>query len=135
MGTSRNSPRSIWTDNGEVCARSFVASFPYTEPARAAPEAVSYQPVADEGTGRLPLCVIEAALQAIPPIIGGGQRNRWLDVAQSCRDAHPDSFHLFDQWQRQSARYEKSDSSVWDTLRPPSPGSYKSLLSQAKHAD
>jgi AAA domain/RepB DNA-primase from phage plasmid/Primase C terminal 2 (PriCT-2) len=121
--------------NSEVCPQSFAASFPYTEPASEPPEPVSYQPVTDDGNGKLPLCVIEAALQAIPPISGEGQRDLWLDVAQACRDAHPDSFPLFDQWQRQSNRYEKSDSKVWATLKPPSPGSYKSLLAHAKRAD
>jgi hypothetical protein len=67
--------------------------------------------------------------------MGGKQRNLWLDIAQACRDAHSDSWPLFDQWQRQSDRYAKSDSKVWNTLKPPSKGSYLSLLAHAKRAD
>ena len=93
------------TDNGEVCGKSFAASFVYAEPPKASPGRITFQPVTDDGGGKLPLCVIEAALAAIPPIMGGGQRKLWLDLSQGCRDAHPDSWSLFDQWQRQSNRY------------------------------
>ena len=109
-----------------MCGQSFRASFVYEEPPQAAPGPVTYQPVTDDRTGELPLGVIEAALAgAIPPIMGEKQRNLWLDVAQGCRDAHPDSWSLFDQWQRQSNRYNpKVDSTGWPFTREPSTGSY-----------
>jgi RepB DNA-primase from phage plasmid len=49
-------------DNGDVCANSFAASFACAEPPRAAPGPHTYRPVSDDGSGKLPLCVVEAAL-------------------------------------------------------------------------
>ena len=127
--------------NRDVCAKSFAASFMPVEPPRAVPERTHGslqqlpQPATDDGSC-LPLCVIEAALEAIPPIMGPGQRNLWLDIAQACRDAHPGSFNLFDQWQSHSDRYDpKKDLKDWPIAKSPSIGSYKSLLAHAKRAD
>ena len=124
------------TDNGEVCGKSFAASFVYVEPPKAAPRALTHPPVTDDGSGKLPLCVIEAALAAIPPVMGRGHRNLWLDLSQGCRDAHPDCWPLFDKWQSRSNRYDPDvDSDGWPFTREPSTGSYKSLLGHAKRAD
>ena len=75
-------------------------------------------------------------MATIPPIIGAGKRNIWLDVAQACRDANLNSFHLFDDWQRGSDRYDKADSKSWPRgLKQPSNGSWLSLLRHAKLGD
>jgi hypothetical protein len=123
-------------DNAEVCRDSFTASFCSQHRPEALPEGMpNYQPISNDGLGKMPIYVIEAALDAIPPIMGTGKRNLWLDLSQACRDAHPDSFPLFDLWQQRSDRYDSTDSVGWPITKEPSPGSYKSLLSQAKRAD
>jgi hypothetical protein len=118
--------------NGEVCTDSFRASFPFVEPVQPMPPPID--PAVDGG-GNVPLDVIEAALNAIPPLNGKGNRDTWLDIQQCARDANPNSFALVDAWQRQSNRYDPSDSCGWELKTEPRHGCYLGLFKLAKDND
>jgi hypothetical protein len=96
------------TGNGEGCHQSFVTSFPPARAIRTGARAGELSPGTDDGFGKLPLCVVEAVLATILPVMDAERRNHSLDISQACRDAHPDCRLAFDQWQRQSDRYHKS---------------------------
>ena len=74
------------------------------------PPKIVRDPMQDTG-GNVPLKVIEAAFDAIPALVGNGNRDIWLDISQCARDANPNSFAEFDTWQRGSDRYNPKEDS------------------------
>jgi hypothetical protein len=62
------------TGNSDVCKDSFAASFPYTEPTVAMPPIIVRNPLPD-ALGSVPIYVIQAAFDAIPALMGKGNRD------------------------------------------------------------
>jgi hypothetical protein len=120
--------------NGEVCSRSFVASFPVIKPPAVMPPPITSMTLADI-SGQVPRHVVEAALAAIPPILGQGKRDVWLDIAMCVKDANSNCFAEFDCWQRGSDRYSNADSRDWPSGLEPRPGSFLGLFAHAKCSD
>jgi hypothetical protein len=125
---------SLVNGGSDVCKDSFAASFPYTAPPIEMPPVIAKDPLRD-ALGYVPLNVIQAAFAAIPALMGKGTRLKWLDIAQCARDANPNCFAEFDEWQRQSDRYKPNDSHKWPQGRKPRLGSYLGLFKHAKAAD
>jgi hypothetical protein len=122
-------------DPTPVDAAGFAAA--YRPPPKPASEPVQTTlPVTSEHhtDGSVPLAVVAQALDAISPIIGQGRRQEWLALAMATKAANPGARNLFDQWQRQSPQYERSDSNIWDTIHPQA-GSYPKLFAQATAHD
>ena len=136
VGTSGNSPRSIVPTMARSVRVLLLPPFPTrSQPGRRQRRSAISQ---WQTKGRADcLCASSRRpYKQSPPIIGGGQRNRWLDVAPilpRCPSRQLPSIRSV----ATSVRSLRASltRTVWDTLRPPSPGSYKSLLSQAEHAD
>lgn len=121
---------------GYVCRDSFQQTYMAFDQPKAKPEAAepTWEATGD-GSGNVPLFVIATALKAIPVINGVGRRKEWLDLANCCCDANPNSQREFNVWQRLSDRYDPhKDPDVYRTLHP-RPGCYVGLFSTAKLHD
>lgn len=126
---------ALTNGGSDVCRDSFAASFPYTAPACEIPPIMARDSLRD-ACGNVPIKVIQAAFDAIPALMGKGNRDKWLDISMCACDANPKCFPEFDTWQRQSDRYDpKEDSKGWPTKAAPRQGSYLGLFKFAKSAD
>ena len=119
----------------EITPEAFQVRYP--EPIQSAPATTpktSDPPASVEMDGDVPLEVVRQALNAVPPIVGDGQRKEWLALAMSVKAANPAAKAIFDQWQRMSPQYERSDDYVWNTVHPVA-GSYLKLFAEARAHD
>ena len=123
------------TGNGEMCGKSFAASFPYTESEVKMPPPATRNPRADT-SGSVPIYVIKAAFDAIPALMGKGHYSAWLDISMCAKAANPSCFPEFDEWQRRSDRYDPTEDSFdWPLSKNPRQGSYLGLFAHAKNGD
>lgn len=104
-------------DSQPVDAAAFIAAFPHTEEAKAREAATVTQPY-DPDDSEVPLSVLA---QAFSVIQGWDDITTWRDMGFAAKEANAGSKSIWDDWSRQSVKFEAAEQTrIWN--RPPKAG-------------
>lgn len=112
----------------EVDNQAFIDAFPAPRPVL---EPATIHPRMNDAGGNVPLCVVAAALAAIPPI-GHGERNHWIAMCHAVIEANPSAQHEWDVYNARCVPHD-GQAKIWTQLqrKGQTAGSHESLFKLA----